>query len=65
MVLALGFLDNIIITYDSSNHIRLFDSEEFSKQAAMKRILKHNNHMRILQIDRDKFAIVGNRISVF
>lgn len=48
MVLALGFLDNIIITYDSSNHIRLFDSEEFSKLAAMKRILKHNNHMRIL-----------------
>ncbi|CAD8068695.1 unnamed protein product [Paramecium primaurelia] len=64
-VLAIGFVQDLLVTYDSSNQIRVFDTEDFRKLTTYKKILKPTNHMKIIEINKYQFIIVGNRISSF
>lgn len=64
-ILAITFVSGLLVTYDSSYHIRVFDMEEFKKLTNLKKVLKSNNRMRILDLGGTTFAIVGNRLTIF
>ncbi|CAD8098224.1 unnamed protein product [Paramecium sonneborni] len=56
-VQAIGFVEDLFVTYDSSNQIR--------KVNYIQKNTKNTNHMNIIEINKYQFIIVGNRISSF